>query len=234
MPEILRVPPAPAPIRPCLGFALAVAGIGLSSLLIYGWALHEAWFTGCIQPYAGKALSGMNVQSLTSFLARLYGGNILDWVPRSIPGSFPFVQRGLSLVLLATVAWIMFRAGRPRDHRELGLEIGIVLVFVLVFSPLSWTHYYLFGLFPLMLLASGTVELPPGPAWRAVAALAVLVFSMPLMGFIFAQPWLSFLYSRIVSSYHFYGALLLLALLLALRLRQAAGPPAPAGPAGRA
>ena len=207
-------------VRAFLGFVGVIVGLGLISLLSYGWGLHEAWYGGCIETYASKSVSGNNVQSLTGFLARAAGGDILDWKPRPVEGDFALLVRSLSFVVVAMVVAVFIWAGRPRDHRELGLELGVLAVVILVISPLTWTHYYLFALFPLLLAVTGTIKLPEGRVWLVVTAGSGLLLSLPLVAFFFTQPWMSFIYNRILASYHFYGAVLFLAVLLAARIRQ--------------
>ena len=210
--------------RAALGFAAAVGGTVVLSLLIYGLPLHQQWLDSCIFPYAGKPVGAFNVQSLTAFLARFYGANTYNWTPQPIGGSFPIVQRVLSLGLAATVAAVLLRAGRPRTRKETAVEFSIVLVFVLLFSPLSWTHYFLFVLLPLAIFAAETVEWPRGRAWMLAGAFTVFTLSLPLRGFSNDNPTLRFIYDRFLASHHFYGGVVLLAGLLWVRLTLARTP----------
>src|SRR5262249_2328672 len=45
--------------------------ISVASLLLCGPRLHRVWRNECLRPYAGKAMVAFNVQSASSFLARL-------------------------------------------------------------------------------------------------------------------------------------------------------------------
>jgi hypothetical protein len=208
--------------RALLGFAAAVALIALVSLLVHGFALHQEWVEQCIIPYAGKPVAGFNAQSLTGFLARLYGGNTYSWTPILIGGSFKLVQQLLSIILLVVVVGIFLRSGKPRSAAETTVEFTGFVTFLLLFSPLSWTHYFLFLLIPLALLSSGEIPLPRGRWWPVFFAATLLLCSLPLRGFDVNMPGVRFIYDRFIASHHFYGGLMLLVILLRARLEQRA------------
>ncbi|MDD9939521.1 MAG: glycosyltransferase family 87 protein [Myxococcales bacterium] len=210
-------------VRAVLGFVSAVAAIVALSVAVHGLPLHQMWIEQCIVPYAGKPVAAFNVQSLTGFLARLYGGSTYEWTPAPIGGSFQLVQRGLSLLLAGVVAGVFLRAGRPRSSSEMATEFSAFLVFLLLFSPLSWTHYFLLALIPLALLMGGDVELPRSRALRVTVWATAFACSLPLRGFDMDMPGFRFVYDRLLSSHHFYGGVLLLGILLYARMQQRAG-----------
>lgn len=207
--------------RAALGFVGAVALIGVASLLVHGVALHEAWLNQCIFPYAGKPLAAFNVQSLSGFWARMYGGDTYNWSPSPIGGSFQLVQRATSIGLFIGVSLVLLKVGRPRTDRAMGAEFSIILVFMLLFSPLSWTHYFLFALIPMAMLLSGALTVPPGRPWAVVWWASLFALSLPLRGFNYDWPWFRFVYDRVFASHHMYGGIGLLVLLLVVRWRQA-------------
>ena len=63
---------------------------GGASLLLFGADLHFVWLHH-IGKFAGKALSGYNVQSVDGFLACLFLGNndeLRNWEPIEVDGTF--------------------------------------------------------------------------------------------------------------------------------------------------
>ncbi|MEL7239706.1 MAG: hypothetical protein AAGK78_12665, partial [Planctomycetota bacterium] len=104
--------------------------------------------------------------------------------------------------------------------RESALDFSIIIVFILLFSPLSWTHYFVFATVPLVMLVSDELTLPRGRIWTIVSAVAVVLLSLPLRGFSVEWPAFRFVYDRFLASHHFYGGLILLLLLLYARLNR--------------
>jgi len=208
--------------RATFGFGAAIAVVVALSVLVHGVELHSAWLHQCVLPYAGMPVPGFNAQSVAGVLARGYGGNAYDWQPMVVGGSFIVVQRVISATLLLAMAFALYRGGRPRDNAALSLEFGILIVFILLVSPLTWTHYYLLLLLPLTLLATGDIPLPTGRRARLYTGLALgsgLVVSLPLLGLHTQHPVLQPIWDRVLSSAHFFGAVVLFGLLLALRDR---------------
>ncbi len=209
-------------IRAAGGFLLAVGLIVGGSVIAYGPELHQEWLEQCIFKFSGKPLAAFNVQSLPGFLARLYGGNTYEWLPKPIGGSFPLVQRALSLALAAGVAVVLLKAGRPQTRREYAIEFSIVLMLILLVSPLSWTHYFLFALMPLAMLMSGELATGPQRIRAILAVVAVVLLSLPLQGFDQDWPAFRFVYDRFFASPHFFGSIALLILLIVARLESRA------------
>ncbi|MEM7675303.1 MAG: glycosyltransferase family 87 protein [Myxococcota bacterium] len=207
--------------RAVVGFVVAIAAVVAASVLIHGMKLHELWLNQCILPYAGKPLAAFNVQSLTAFWARIYGGQTYSWTPTPIGGSFKWVQTASSVVLAGITATVLGIAGRPTTRRETALEFSIVVVFILLFSPLSWTHYFVFATIPLVMLVSGELySLAAFDRRTVLAGVSVVLLSLPLRGFSVEWPAFRFVYDRFLASHHFYGGAILLGLLLYARLHR--------------
>ncbi|MBN1653811.1 MAG: DUF2029 domain-containing protein [Deltaproteobacteria bacterium] len=210
--------------RAVLGFILAVVLLAVVSVLVHGFELHRLWAEQCLFPYAGKPVAGFNVQSLTGFLARLYGGDTYSWTPMAIRGSFKVVQHLLSAILALVVASVFIRGGKPRGPSQTAVEFSAFLSFILLFSPLSWTHYFLVLLIPMALLLSGDIPLPRGRAWPFAWLVTLLLCSLPLRGFKVDMAAFKFVADRVLASLHFFATLVLLGILLRVRLEQRAKP----------
>lgn len=82
-------------------------------------------------------------------------------------------------------------------------------------SPLTWTHYYLMLAWPAAMLLTGTWALPKSRLVNALLLLGVLLFMMPVILAIPEQPFFAMLYERVLLSHFFFGAVLILSLLVA-------------------
>jgi hypothetical protein len=199
-------------------FAATLGGAALVSLAWFGFDLNRTWFERCIRPFAGGPLAAFNVQSVDGFLARLLTqGGRHDWSPVAVEPGYQAVRLALLGLLAVPVIFVCWprRGARVPDGT---LDLSIVLTLALLVSPISWTHYYLFLLLPLWLLAGGWLEAPPGRGWRALTAAAALLVSLPVL----ETPGrsgrvLHAVHRATAYSPHFVGGVLLWGALLAAR-----------------
>ncbi len=209
------------------GGATTIALAGLLSLALFGVAAHVLWFQETIGYNMGQATPAFNAQSIDGFLIRLSTGatELFYWGPIPLPTPHKIARYIMLALMGGGFIWLMLRAemrslisakpGAPTPQDF--LQLSIVLVFVLVISPLSWTHYYAYLLLPLGLYLGGKLPLPGDAATRWLFwpgyALASLPVVMPALNLNPDPPqaWHHELIAMTVVSAWLFGALLMLA-----------------------
>jgi hypothetical protein len=203
-----------------------VAALGLS-VVLFGMEPHTVWWNEVLLPWAGQPVGAFNVQSMDGLWVRLLTGteHLRDWRPIAEPGAAFHTLRWIGrATLLGVSAAVLWRAGPPRTPSELRHELGIALLLALLLSPVTWSHYALWLLIPLALLAGGDLPWPEHKLARALllaAALCVLapVQLVPPQTPILLEPW-----ARIGTSHAAIGTLVLWAVLLRERVQVSRAP----------
>src|SRR6185295_9569563 len=197
--------------------ALAVA----ASIALFGVELHQFWFREFVLTQGSRPIAAYNVQSVNGFLGHLLTrGHLRDWYPIDAGLRFRMLSAGLSAALVGAVAAACWRSGPPRAEAARRAELWLVLCLTVLVAPISWTHYDLLLLIPIAALLSRYASLD----WRSRAALAAaLALIAPPVVVLSVQNRIgNALYERVLISHYFAGAVLLLAILIAERMRLAA------------
>lgn len=175
--------------KAALVFALAGGAMGLLSIAIAGWPLHEAFLRG-VSSISGTVMVTPIIFSIDSLTAQALLPHAISFVPGSVAGGDPdsgwFViakpgwLRAASLVAeigAVAVFAILLRRTEDPGRRSL-LWAGALIAFGL-FGPISWCYHYIAPLAFLPLLADRRGVL----GWAVVAfAAAGLSIFMPQMG----------------------------------------------------
>lgn len=212
--------------RVVAGYSATLLIIGGASLVVFGFDLHFVWLKH-IGKFAGKALVAYNVQSVDGFLARLlleFNGDLRNWQPIGVDGTFNLVRTTLKLILLGGTAWIFWRKKAPITLEQENLEFSIVLCLTLLISPISWTHYYLFLILPFSLYIGNKLAVPQGKLWYSLIISSIFLISLPVITPDISSLLLKNLYARLLVSHYFFGGVLLLGTLLAARSRISKSP----------
>jgi len=237
------------------GGATTISVAMLASLSVFGLADHVEWYNETIAFNMGQAVPAFNVQSIDGFLMRLQIGatELFYWGP--IPPSLPhkIARYAILLLLGGWFLWLVLRseqrglvapAGQAPTLQDY-LQISIVLVFTLIISPLTWTHYYIYLLIPLALYLGGRLPLPGDAITRWLFWPGYILASLPvIMPSLDLRPdppqlWYHELFALTAVSAWLFGALLMLACLarggwLSTRRAHDAAKERPAiGPAGQ-
>jgi hypothetical protein len=200
------------------GTVLLVFGV---SLLVCGGKLHRAWRSESLLPFAGRPLVAFNVQSASSFLARLTTdrnpntspwGIYESWKPLEVERTFKAAHYAFLALLGGATVWACRRTGRSGGIEVQRLEFSLFLCLALAASPISWTHYYLLLLVPLCLCAAGRGMVPARPLWFGLLAASGALLSAPVVSFAANNP-----VGRALISHYLFGGLLLWGTLFALR-----------------
>jgi len=154
-----------------------------ASLLLFGVDLHRVWFQNCILPFIGKPLPAFNIQSLDSFLVRLWLNNDdlithlskpVAWLPIEVDWKYKLLCYTLLSLLVGGTIWLCWYSRTLATLEVENLEFSIFLCLTLISSPISWTHYYLFLLLPFFLYLGGKLAVPNRPPWSGWVMLSVL------------------------------------------------------------
>jgi hypothetical protein len=205
--------------RVTAGFGATLLAIVGASLLLFGSDLHLAWLHH-IGQFSGKPLSAYNVQSVDGFLARLLTdtkGELRNWQPLTVGWDFKLIRYALLSLLVGTSIWVCWRSKPPKTLEAQNLEFSIVLCLALLISPISWTHYYLFLLLPFALYLGKRLGVPQGGVWSNLMLVSILLTSLPVITADIGNPFLRFLYTKLLISHYFFGGIILLGVLLAAR-----------------
>jgi hypothetical protein len=127
------------------------------------------------------------------------------------------VRVALTALLFGITAAVLWASGDPNDEEDFLLEFSTVLTLLLLISPISWTHYYLLLLLPVVFLASRHMTLGAGRGWRLALAVAAVAVMLPVRVVPLSSPIARLLSERVFMSHYFLGGLLLLAMLLRWR-----------------
>jgi hypothetical protein len=199
--------------RVVAGGAAALAGVGGLSLALCPLEAHRVWFDVCVVRYAREPLAAYNVQSVSGVLARLLtDAPLTRWDPLVVGRPFQLLNH-LIVAGLAGAALLACRrpAGWARAEAA-RLEFGIILCLVVLVSPVSWTHYYLWLLVPAALALGGECAVPRRPRWVCPLLLAALLMSPPVVEAFSGTMW-----GRALASHYWAGGVLLLGTLCAAR-----------------
>ena len=197
-----------------------------ASLLLFGVDLHRIWFQNCILPFIGKPLPAFNVQSLDSFLVRLWLNNDdlithlskpVAWLPIEVDWKYKLLRYTLLSLLVGGTIWLCWCSRTPATLEVENLEFSIFLCLTLISSPISWTHYYLLLLLPFSLYLGGKLAVPNGPPWSGWVMLSVLLTSLPVIFVNHVSPALKPLVYKLLVSHYFFGGILVLVVFLAAR-----------------
>lgn len=208
------------------GGATTIGAAIFLSLAIFGLAANVAWYGEAIGANLGKAMPAFNVQSIDGFILRLSTGatELLYWGALDLSPAHKIIRNLILVAFLGGFAWLMLRAERraliSRERGELSphdlLQFSIVLLFSLLISPLTWTHYYAYLLIPLGLYLGGRLPLPDDTSTRWLFWVGYALTSLPvIMPTMELEPnpppgfW-GELAARTIVSVWLFGALLLL------------------------
>jgi hypothetical protein len=202
-------------------FAVTLTAIVSLSTLVCGLPLNITWFQECILNFSGKVISAYPNQSIDSFLVRLLTDIPVDiWNYTEGDWRFKLIRYTLFLVLISGTALTVLRSQQIESSETENLEFSSFLCLMLVISPISWNHYYLFLLLPISLYLGGQLAIPNRWQWNTAMTFSILLLSTPNVRDVpFTNPILAAFTRHFLVSHFFWGGILFLAILLAARWR---------------
>ena len=185
---LLLMAAAPRPGRRLIGGAVAAGAL----LLVLAWAVApagswESWLAlvpGSSSyhtlPDGHSSIAAPWNRSIPGSVARLLVPNKFTAIWLDEPGLAQRLSTAIVLVLLLVTGWALFRSMR-RDMRppaDRDLEMSLILLWVFLAAPASWTHHLVL-LLPavLVLLRDGVLDPSAAPGSRITAGLVLLVIA---------------------------------------------------------
>ena len=203
--------------------SLAVMAV---SLMTVGWEGNLNYFGIVLNELQQGGMAAFNNESILGFLLHAFThGNVSTWQDISVPLWLVAARVSLILLLVVAVAWTMRRppvaTSDPTLARDLDLSL---LVFVMLLaSPITWYHYYMWLLIPLFVLFDCLIlsaERRTGDiVWLAVGYGLIVVEGIVVLRPLAAQALDNLWLLRVLLSQSFFGAVLLTLLTLSLRRR---------------
>ena len=207
--------------RIAAGGATTIGVAILMSLAVHGLATNIDWYKSTIEVFMGKVIPALNVQSLDAFLMRLYLGerHLFDWMPQEPVLAHKIVRTmifaAVAAGVLALARWTAAKnqqTGSPVNITKADiLAFNIVLLLAVLFSPVSWTHYYLFLLLPWGLYLGGKLPLPDDSTTRVLMWTSIICCSLPVVTLPMDAGLMASVTARTLVSVWFLGGLLCLA-----------------------
>jgi len=216
--------------RVVAGALVSGLAVMLVSLLTVGWEGNLAYFQVVLSELGGGGIPAFNNQSISGFLMHIFTrGDVFAWLDVSVPLWLTGLRLGLVLLLVGVVVWAMRRPPSPdsdaADARD--LDLALVIFVMLLVSPITWYHYYVWLLLPLAVLFD-RLFLSPQVGVRQIGWLALAYGLVVVQGIVVLRPlaagslqdvWVL----RLLLSQSFFGAILLLGLTLKSRLQTGGG-----------
>jgi alpha-1,2-mannosyltransferase len=191
-----------------VGTTLAVAIFGLKNNVSY---------FGVLSGLSREARSHYANQSLSGLLNRaIFNGENLLYHPYLYPPSVPWIGY---LTALATVLLVLLALLFPWRERAGGMAdlcaMGVVCV---IATPVAWEHHYGVMLPIFVWLWFGVYRLGYGTAWKLALAFVLIGDFLSPLNQLASVP-----VANVLQSYMYFGALLLLGLLLGAQTPPASG-----------
>lgn len=201
-----------------LGLTLAGTVSAALSLILFGWATNLYWLQTTIFSYSQKWLAGSSVQSIDAFLLRLHEPPeiLLNWSAQAPgPGEEVLAQGMSGLILLVAVGASLRRrsitverdAALARERQDLQYLLAICLC--LLWSPLSWAHYYAWLLIPAAFFLKVQARLATPRLARIIGwAAIILVTPVVLWTQSVTHSTVMTVYASFIVSHYLFGGLL--------------------------
>jgi len=196
------------------------------SLLTVGWEGNVAYFQVVVSELGGGGIPAFNNESISGFLLHAFTmGDVYSWLDIEVPLWLTGLRVGLVLLMVGAVLLALRR--RPSATTDAvsaqELDLALVIFVMLLVSPITWYHTYMWLLLPLTILFDNLL-LAPRLNVRHIAWLAVAYGLIAFQGVVVLRPLAAqFLQDvrilRLLLSQSFFGAVLLLGLTLKLRLQ---------------
>jgi hypothetical protein len=196
------------------GLATLAAG-GAVSLAAFGLR-NNLDYLGVLAGLSRKAQSHYANQSIFGLLNRaIFNGENLPYRPYVYPPFIPWIY----VVTLATTAVLVLLAlAYPWRRRAGGMaDLAAIAVVSVIATPMAWEHHYGVTLPIFVWLWFAVYRRGVGRVWPLALAWVLIADFLSPLNFLAAIP-----VANVLQSYMYFGALLLLGLLL--RLREVASP----------
>ncbi|MFZ9858479.1 MAG: glycosyltransferase family 87 protein [Roseiflexaceae bacterium] len=191
------------------GFVLGMIGWNAIAVVVMGWDLH-VMFLREVLPSIGGTTSWIENQTIAGFLTRFYEDEAVMNL-----FSTPGIARVASIISMLLSAIVSLTAMRDwqSDRSEYGLQYALFIMLMVIAIPVAWIHYATILILPMLLLLNHYRERD-----LSLMRSLLLMVSYGLIAF-GDQRSFNYMYDLgavtvILSSYKFYGMVMLTGLLL--------------------
>jgi hypothetical protein len=203
-----------------MAWGAVAAALLLASIALYGWEPHAAYL-GVLRFLAQRGEAFYPNQSVNGLLNRWLGnGDVLSWHGSWIEHFPPYDARVFGATVATSAALVVIGLAGPRGERGGVIDFCLMGLVATVASPIAWEHHY--GvLLPMFAVAFTTLARARAPRrwWVALATSYILASNCFWVTKRFAGSRLG-----VLESYLFFGAVMLLILLLKLPMLANASP----------
>ena len=206
------------------GIIVSSAAILALSLLTAGLPGNLAYFQMVWSELRGGGIPAFNNQSISGFLLHAFTrGDVNAWADVSVPVLLTITRLALILATVGSAAWVLRRRPESTANPTLAqdFDLALVIAVMLITSPITWYHYYIWLLFPLVVLLDAFLLMAAGNTrrlvWLAIGYGLVAVQGISMIRPFAAQAIQDVWVLRVLLSSSFFGAVILTVLLLRLR-----------------
>ena len=194
--------------------------IGIVSVLLVGWETNVIFLQNIIR-LNGLSLASWNNQSLDGFLLRWVTGtlHIYDWHLLELPFKVKVLKYcALLLMLLPWLIILLQPRGINEETQDL-LDFSLTLILLVILSPISWSHYLLFLVFPYMVLLITLIQNKTTPYRKLMIGILILSYpgvALPPSYFLVLVnfPLINKVPLPVLSSLGFFGGVILIMIIL--------------------
>jgi hypothetical protein len=186
---------------------VALGAGGAVSLMVFG-VRNNLDYVGVMAGLSRKAQSHYANQSIFGLLNRaIFNGENLPYHPYIYP---PFVPWIYGVTLATTAVLVLLALAYPWRERAGGMaDLSAIAVVSVIATPMAWEHHYGVMLPILVWLWFGQCRWGEGSVWPLAVAWVLIADFLSPFNLLAAIP-----VANLLQSYMYFGALLLLGLLL--------------------
>jgi hypothetical protein len=206
------------------GTVISSAVLFILSLFTVGWAGNVAYSQMIWAELQSGGIPAFNNQSISGFLLHAFTqGDVNGWQNMSVPVWLTIARLVLVLALIGAAAWALRRRPEGTADPTLAqdLDLALVISVMLLASPITWYHYYIWLLFPLIVMFDAFLSTAAANTrrivWLAIGYGLVVVQGISMIRPFAAQAIQDVWVLRVLLSLSFFGAVVLTGLLLRLR-----------------
>ena len=194
--------------------AISLATLGLEANIAYAQIILGELGKGGMAAFNNESLTGFLLHTFTS-------GDVNAWQDMAMPPWLMALRLGVLLLILILFVWAMRKPPR-RDSFDADLDLSLVILFMLIASPITWYHYYMWLIFPLVVIFDCLAQMPQPPRkyilWLALGYALTVVEGIYIVRPFAPQAIQDLRILRILLSQSFLGAVILASLIWTLRL----------------
>ncbi|KPJ60387.1 MAG: hypothetical protein AMJ42_01480 [Deltaproteobacteria bacterium DG_8] len=133
--------------------------IGICSVLLVGWESNVIFFQRIIR-LSGLSLASWNNQSLDGLLLRWVtdASHLYDWHLLELSFKMKVLKYlALSFMFVLWLTILLYSTG-TNEKKCAHLDFSLTMILLVIFTPISWSHYLLFLVFPYMVIVITLIQ----------------------------------------------------------------------------